>query len=189
VPIALFGCDEDQARESLHLHVVHWGGIPAHLFQRGASYKALTTAVAKALDSIVKCEVEAEFHVEHLLHKAEGVVPPRHALSTARHSTRQPDEFYEDVQKTVIGCNIHGHSQTCKAGIQMKKSCRMRRPQPIESETSCCQIEPFQDGKYVRTYRIPPGFTAQQIDSLSMRNISRLPIPLRDNRLITLQYK
>lgn len=172
MPVASFGYVEEQARGSLHLHVVYWGGIPAHLLQCVASYEALSTAVAKALDSIVKCEVEAEIHVEHLLHKAEGIVPPRPALTT-RHPIRQPDEFYEDVQKTVIGCNIHGHSQTCKAGKQGKKSCRMRRPQPIESETSCCQIEPFQDGKYVRTYRIPPGFTAQQIDSLSMRNISR----------------
>jgi hypothetical protein len=85
-----------------------------------ASYEALSTAVAKALDNIVKCKVEAEIHVEHLLHKAEGIVPPRPALTT-RHPIRQPDEFYEDVQKTVIGCNIHGHSQTCKAGKQGKK--------------------------------------------------------------------
>lgn len=65
----------------------------------------------------------------------------------------------------------------------------MRRPQAKVSETSCCQIEPFQDCKGVRTYRILPGLTTQHIDSLSMRNISRSPIPLRDKRLITWEYK
>lgn len=188
MPVASFGCVEEQARGSLHLYVVYWGGIPAHLLQCAASYEALSAAVEKALDSIVKCEVEAEFHVEHLLHKAEGIAPPRPALTT-RHPIRQPDEFYEDVQKTVIGCNIHGHSQTCQAGKQGKKNCRMRRPQPIVSETSSCQIEPFQDGKGVRTYRILPGLTAQHIDFPSMRNISRIPIPLRDKRLIIWEYK
>lgn len=57
-----------------------------------ASYEALISAVAKALDGIVKG-----------------------ALTTARHPLRQPTEFHDDVQQVAIICNCHSHSQTCKA--------------------------------------------------------------------------
>ncbi len=120
-PIASFGCVEEQARGSLHLHVVYWGGLPAHLLQCAASYEALISAVAKALDGIVKGEVDADVHVEHLLQKAEEVIPPRPALTTARHPLRQSAEFHDDVQQAAIICNCHSHSQTCKAGKLGKK--------------------------------------------------------------------
>lgn len=189
VPIASFGCVEEQARGSLHLHVVYWGGLPAHLLQCAGSYEVLASAVAKAIDSIVKCEVEPEFHVEHLLQKTEGIIPPRPALTTAHHPIRQQYEFKEDVQKAAIACNFHGHSQTCKAGKQGEKGCRMRRPQPIVSETACCQIVPHREDNGVCSYRKLPKVLEASVDSQATRNISRLPIPLRDNRLVMWEFK
>jgi hypothetical protein len=188
-PIASFGCVEEQARGSLHLHVVYWGGLPAHLLQCAASYEALISAVAKALDGIVKGEVDADVHVEHLLQKAEEIIPPRPALTTARHPLRQPTEFNDDVQQAAIICNCHSHSQTCKAGKLGKKSCRMRRPQPIVLETSCCQIVPFQEANGVRTYKKLPEIGTPNIGSQITRNMSRLPIPKRDNRLVMWEIK
>ncbi|KAK4013695.1 hypothetical protein OUZ56_026247 [Daphnia magna] len=41
VPIASFGCVEEQARGSLHVHVVYWGSLPCQLLQNSAIYPEL----------------------------------------------------------------------------------------------------------------------------------------------------
>ncbi|KZR96895.1 Uncharacterized protein APZ42_008517, partial [Daphnia magna] len=49
VPIASFGCVEEQARGSLHLHVVYWGSLPCQLLQNSAIYPELLCTVTKAI--------------------------------------------------------------------------------------------------------------------------------------------
>ena len=93
------------------MHVVYWGGLPAHLLQCAASYEAVISAVVKALDSIIKGEVDADVHEEHLLQKAEEIISPRPALRFVILCVNQ-----QNVIQAAIICNYHSHSQTCKAG-------------------------------------------------------------------------
>ena len=184
-PVASFGCVEEQARGSLHLHVVYWGSLPTQLLQTSATYPALIAAVAKALDNIISAEIDPIIQVEQLVKKFHGISSPKPSLSTAHHPVHDPIKFNEDVQKTVAICNTHNHSHTCRAGKVGKKSCRMRRPQPIVDKTMCTQIEPYIDpDNGQRSFNIVAITEQPAVDSQRCRNISRLPIPVRDKRLI-----
>ena len=107
--LASFGCVEEQARGSLHFHVVYWGELTANLLQSAATYAVLLGAVAKALDGMVKAEVDS-VQVEHLINNFEGIVPHKPAISNAHNPTRYPEQFYQDSQQTVIVCNSHSHN-------------------------------------------------------------------------------
>ena len=166
------------------MHVVYWGGLPAHLLQSVATYPALIGAVAKALDGMVKAEVDPIIQAEQLVDKLNGIIPPKPSLSTSHHPIRDSVAFHQDVQKTVVICNCHSHSQTCRVGKVGKKSCRMRRPQPLVEQTTCTQTEPTIDGNGMKSYKTVSPIEPPEIDSQRSRNISRLPIPIRYKRLI-----
>ncbi len=53
MPIATFGCTEEQARGSLHMHALFCVGLPPHLLQTAGGRPLLCSAVAKALDTMV----------------------------------------------------------------------------------------------------------------------------------------
>ena len=97
----------------------------------------------------MESEVEPATHVEHLLKRVEGIIPPRPAFSISYHPICQSTEFQDDVQQAAIGTNFHGHSKKHARLKKGGKSCRMRRSQPIVSETGCCQIVSFQEGNVV----------------------------------------
>ena len=92
---------EEQARGSLHFHVVYWGELTANLLQSAATYAVLLGAVAKALDGMVKAEVDS-VQVEHLINNFEGIVPHKPAISNAHNPTRYSEQFYQDLQQTVF---------------------------------------------------------------------------------------
>lgn len=184
VPIASFGCVEEQARGSLHLHVVYWGSLPCHLLQNSAIYPELLCTVAKAIDEMFKAEVVLEAHVEQLIDKFNGVNPVKPSLLKAHHPIRNPEEFNQDVQKIVVMCNCHSHSHTCHAGKFGKIGCRMRRPQTIVNRTMCSQILPADDSNGHQSYQLLEVVHPPESDSQRSRNISRIPIPLRDKRLL-----
>ena len=184
VPIASFGCVEEQARGSLHLHVVYWGSLPCHLLQNSAIYPELLCTVAKAIDEMFKAEVVLEAHVEQLIDKFNGVNPVKPSLLKAHHPIRNPEEFNQDVQKIVAMCNCHSHSHTCHAGKFGKTGCRMRRPQTIVNRTMCSQILPADDSNGHQSYKLLEVVHPPESDSQRSRNISRIPIPLRDKRLL-----
>nr|CAH0102913.1 unnamed protein product [Daphnia galeata] len=69
VPIATFGCTEEQARGSLHMHALFCGGLPPHLLQTAGVVPLLFSAVAKALDTMVCAQLDPITHVENLISK------------------------------------------------------------------------------------------------------------------------
>ena len=165
------------------MHVVYWGSLPAHLLQSVATYPALIGAVAKALDGMVRAEVDPIIQSEQLVDKLNGIIPPKPS------QWRQPpNPWFSSVSsrrsKTVVICNCHSDSQTCRVGKVEKKSCRMRRPQPLVEQTTCTQIEPTIDGNGMKSYKTVSPIEPPKIDSQRSRNISRLPIPIRYKRLI-----
>ncbi|KAK4024408.1 hypothetical protein OUZ56_009830 [Daphnia magna] len=116
VPIASFGCVEEQARGSLHLHVVYWGSLPCQILQNSSIYPELLCTVAKAIDEMFKAEVDLAVHVEQLFDKFNRVMTMKHSLLKAHHPLRNPEPFNQNVQKTVVICNCHSHSHTCHVG-------------------------------------------------------------------------
>lgn len=60
----------------------------------------------------------------------------------------------------------------------------MRRAQTIVKSTMCTPIVPADDSNGHRSYKLLEVVQPPEIDSQRCRNISRIPIPLRDKRLI-----
>ena len=54
----------------------------------------------------MESEVEPATHVEHLLKRVEGIIPPRPAFSISHHPICQSTEFQDDVQQAAIGTNF-----------------------------------------------------------------------------------
>ena len=142
MPIASFGCHEEQQRGSLHLHVVYWGGLAPHVLQVAALSPVLISAVAKSIDMIVKAEVTSDIHVEHLLNKIRKIKQPKPALTVPNHPLRQPSLFKNDAQWAAVCCNVHQHSSTCYSGKIGKVQCRMALPKETVEQTGCYQIKP-----------------------------------------------
>ena len=90
-PIASFGCSEEQARGSLHMHVLVWGGLPPHLLQIAGGIPLLANAVAKALDSMACAQLDPITHVENLIDKFDSDKKIyRPSLVTAKHPILEP---------------------------------------------------------------------------------------------------
>lgn len=143
MPVASFGSVEEKARGSLHMHVVCWTGLPPNLLQAIANIPVLVKAVAKALDMMIKAEVNSEVHVQYLHNKVNKVVQSKPAHTKAHHPSEESHLFNRDVQQAAIMCNSHQHSSTCHSGRAGKTACRLCRPQASVNKTSCCQIKPY----------------------------------------------
>lgn len=184
VPIASFGTVEEQGRGSLHLHVVCWGGLPGHLLQSSATFPVLIDAVAEALNGMVKAEVDPLIQAGQLINQINRIAPPRPCLITASNPIANPEKFYEEVNSAAIMCNCHSHTETCHKGKIGKICCRCRRPQGLVSETSCVQIEAANGINNQASYNVLEKVQQPLRSSLKSRNISKLPIPERDKRLV-----
>ncbi|KAI9565129.1 hypothetical protein GHT06_008900 [Daphnia sinensis] len=62
VPIAAFGCTEEQARGSLHMHTI--GGIPV-----------IAHHISNALDRIIMAQLQPQIHIRHLLRDLHNESP------------------------------------------------------------------------------------------------------------------
>ena len=67
VPVAAYGCTEEQARGSLHMHIVFWGGLQPTLLQAAGGIPLIADVVTKAIDIIVCAELDPVTHLRHLL--------------------------------------------------------------------------------------------------------------------------
>ena len=118
MPFASFGSVEEKARGSLHMHVVCWTGLPPNLLQAIANIPVLVKAVAKALDIMIKAEVNSEVHVKYLLIKVNKVVQPKPAPTKAHHPSKESHLFNRDVQQAAIMLNSHQHLSSFWKGWQ-----------------------------------------------------------------------
>jgi hypothetical protein len=215
VPVAAFGCTEEQARGSLHMHIVFWGGLPPTLLQTAGGIHLLADAIAEALDSIVNAELQPITHFRHLLRDLKNDTVPHASLFPPHHPTKYPQLFQMDVERVVDFCNVHQHSATCTKGKTGLCSCRLGRPMEIEDETGCKQIKGYRKNvlekpedesiiksnsnwerkttkkktKLESSYEILPNIEPPQLSSSFKRNFSRTPIATRDARLIMYGFK
>jgi hypothetical protein len=89
VPVAAFGCTEEQARRSLRMHIVFSVGIPPNLLQAAGGIDFLKTAISQAIDAVACGELEPLTHFRHLIRDLQGKTPPHACLYKPHHLIRE----------------------------------------------------------------------------------------------------
>lgn len=178
-PVAACGCTECQQRGSLHMHLVFWGGLPPFLLQSAGGLPFLEPVISAVLERIVRTHLDPNTHLRQLLTEIKGSFIPSPCLYKAHDPHRCPMQFEEDVQRAIVRTNIHRHCPTCyKNNCPI---CRMARPQSLIPCTRCVQITTSSD---TEKYRVLDEIQSPSFDSHDKRNINRLPMPIRDDRIL-----
>ena len=87
-PLAAFGCVEEQARGSPHIHIVFWGGLPPSLLQAIANKPLLVELATRKLDTVFNGTARPLSHLFALLRQRlqapferPALYPPHHPLT------------------------------------------------------------------------------------------------------------
>lgn len=90
IPVAAYGCTEEQARGSLHMHTVFWGRLSPAFLQEAVGIHLLADAISKAIDIIVCGELDPVTHFRHLLRDLRGKTSPHACLYQPQHPLEEP---------------------------------------------------------------------------------------------------
>ena len=153
-PLAAFGCVEEQARGSPHIHIVYWGGLPPELLQAIATTPVLVDLVARKLDGVFSGTAEPLAHLKSVLRRRLRAPFERPALYRAHHPLHQPELFQQDVDRTATSVHLHDHSRTCHKPPAGREVCRLGRPAPLLEATGAVQIVSHKTDEGRTGYRI-----------------------------------
>jgi hypothetical protein len=177
---------EAQGRGTLHVHLLFWGSFCPQLIQAAATSVLYRDIVSQALESMFKCELPRQTHMERLELRAriaqmmEGsCLPP--AVS------RSPDaischSYEERAHAAALESNIHHHTFTCHKGKKGKRQCRMCMPAGRLDQTVFTFVQQAaQHPFYSVSSDIP------EVDSACTpgRDLNHYPLPAIDHRLIS----
>ena len=190
-PIAAFGVTEEQARGSLHMHLLFWGGLTPSLLQAAGGIPALAHLIAGAINRVVMAHLQPIVHVRHLLRDLTNEKPPHAALFKTHNPSTHMQQFVDDFQRTVDLSNVHKHAPTCYKTKQGTSSCRLGRPVQLKEQTGCEEIIATQPDKTT------PEIYFEVLDKIqppaeaitSRRNFSTMPVAVRDSRVIMYYLK
>ncbi len=79
-PIAAFGCTEEQARGSLHIHSLFWGGLTPSMLQAVGGIPVIAHHISNALDRIIMAQLQPQIHIHHLLQDLHNEFPAHAVL-------------------------------------------------------------------------------------------------------------
>jgi len=184
VPVASFGVTEEQARGSLHMHIVTWGSLPPRLLQQAAGIPDLVRVIATALDTMFSAVLDSNIHIQGLLRQIRGTRSPRASFFKCHNPLTEPVDFKRDVDRCIDMANVHRHSATCHKPPHGEHSCRLARPAELTSVTGCVQIEPVLSDNKSISYNVLPNIQPANPLTLRGRNMSALPIPNPDRRIV-----
>jgi hypothetical protein len=182
IPRASFGPSEEQARGSLHTHILHWNAITPLLLQYASEIPQL---VGDAINKMMCAKLDIATHVRQLLDELDGITSTVQTPFLSRNPLREPQAFNSDVQNNVSRFNMHAHTITCHKLPQGKEHCRVARPQDTVEITKPIQItsrEATAENK--KSYVVLPSILPSDINCLHNRNKSLFPIAVRDKRSI-----
>ena len=185
-PVASFGCTEEQARGSLHMHILFWGGLTPNLLQAAGGIPGLKNYIAEAINRVVSAQLDPTIHLKHLLRDMHNEKPPHAAFFKPHHPVREKKQYIQDFQRTVDLCNIHQHGPPCFKKKIGKTCCQQGRGVRLRDETGCLQIiakktDPSQPEV---SFEVLPSILPPDKFVTSKRNFSRVPVALRDKRMI-----
>lgn len=119
-------------------------GSPPHLLKAAALSPILIGSVAKAIDMVIKAEVNPNVHVEHLLTTIKKTILSKPALCNPHHPCNQRQLFEVDSHKAAVCCNIHQHSRTFHSERRGKTQCPLAISKETVKQTTSFQIKPCQ---------------------------------------------
>ncbi len=191
-PVAAFGCTEEQARGSLHMHSLFWGGLTPCVLQAAGGIPGLVHQLSEAINNVVLAHLKPLVHFRHLIRDHFHKDQPAHAsLFKSHHPVIEKEQFIEDFQRTADLCNVHQHTSSCFKTKIGKRCCRFGRPVRLRATTGCEQIIACKEDLS------KPDISFQVLDAIqppakvvsSYRNFSRVPVAVRDNRMIMYYLK
>ena len=136
---AVLAVNETQARGSLHMHLIGFGGLCPNLLQKAGDFPEVCKAVSEALDSMYCAEIPRHNHVYNLICKNlhSSVRPKRGfpAASCVRNCEVNDIKSFCFDAVQHIG-QIHVHSCTCKKPPMGIHSCRLAQPSATRNNTA-----------------------------------------------------
>lgn len=167
------------------MHVIHRESLPPLLLQWGANLPVLKKTVLTAIDSFVKGKLYYSAHLESIINCIDHVILPRSYYYCTHDPGEDPIRFDVDVQRAVAACYIHWHHAICPKSFVGQCQCRRYRPQETGFEIQVTQIKACKSNcEKTVDYEIVANIEHPNLYSLRWRNVSSIPFPLPDNRLL-----
>jgi hypothetical protein len=190
-PIAAFGRTEEQARGSLHMHSLFWGGLTPSLLQAVGGIPVIAKHISSALDRILMAQLQPHIHIRHLLRDLHNESPAHAALFKSNNPMTAKSLFIKDFQRTVDLSNVHQHGPSCFKTKTGKRCCRFGRPAPLRNETGVEQIVSVKpdDKKPDISFDVLESITPPAETTTTHRDYSKIPVVARDNRMIMYYLK
>jgi len=96
----------------------------------------------------------------------------------------EPVDLKRDVHRCIDMANVHRHSATCHKPPHDEHSCRLPRPAELTSVTGYVQIEHVLSDNKSIIHNVLPNIQPANLLTLRGRNMSALPIPNPDRRIV-----
>jgi len=86
---------------------------------------------SRILDSIYKCHVGLETHLEDLRRVSVGERPPRYSCMECPDPADEPHEYQKRAEACMVTCGLHRHTFTCHHSSVGNLMCRMCFPRRL----------------------------------------------------------
>ena len=182
---AAYQVNEEQGQGTTHGHCLVWANLSPHFLQLVVGIDALLNTAVTIIDTCIHAKLSPSIHVEKMLQQCEGKRAVAACLFQPHDPIKEPQLFCEDAQRVVCATGIHTHSFTCHKGKMGDRECRMCHPQCVCPSTRCVQLEGVHHTgvKGIKDYKVLDRLQPPSVNSRPCRNISRIPVRLRDNNL------
>ena len=138
------GVHETQARGSLHLHLILFGGLRPDLLQKYATCEQICTEISKVLDSMFCAELSKEDHVFDIVRSClsfEERGTKKYAAYQCWKKFETLDEMFSAACEYSLEVQgVHKHCMTCHKPPRGLCFCRMVKPDALCPKTSVCQL-------------------------------------------------
>lgn len=142
-PIAAFGCTEEQARGSLHMHSLFWGGLSPSVLQAAGGIPGLVMKISEALNRIVMAHLQPHVHVEHLMRDLHDENVPHAALFKSHHPVQEKKRisagFSTDcgLEQRSPACSDMLQDQNRETVLSIRSTCATSRRNRMRTNRGC----------------------------------------------------
>ena len=189
----VIGVHETQARGTLHLHCIIFGGLPPELLKKCSHVPSIHEAIQTVLDSHFSAAVPKAVHarqiVENVMKKDEKwrsrvlnqKIPPM--FTTCPSPLTNQTEFFNRLYDNCLSYQFHVHSFTCHKGNQGTHYCRLNFLRAVCDKTYCVQLLDEYDNLNV------PVVKKELTKGMQTFIHPNCPIPVPSKRLLVWELK
>lgn len=140
------GVHEVQARLSLHMHLILFGGLRPKLLESAPSIPELCKKVSEGLNKMYCAELPREVHVADLIKRnLPWKLKPKKLPPLLEHSCKQFVTVEEcnatSLEAAIDTANVHYHRFTCHHPPNGYVGCRLNRPCALQTNTTVVQLD------------------------------------------------